>query len=100
MIDPNSRHAASEIAVLVTPDGARIPYLRRRFIAAPTAFATLGEHLVADGDRLDAIAARHLDDPDGFWRICDANVALDPDELLVLGRRLRLTLPQGVPGPR
>lgn len=100
MSDPNSRYARTDIATLVAPDGTRINYLRRRFIASPTAFATVGEHVVADGDRLDAIAARHLDDPDGFWRLCDANAALDPDELLVLGRRLRITLPQGLPGAR
>ena len=33
------------------------------------------------GDRLDNIAARYLGDPEQFWRICDANGAMRPDEL-------------------
>ena len=33
------------------------------------------------------------------WRICDANGALRPEELTeLIGRRLRITLPEGVPG--
>ncbi len=38
-------------------------------------------------------------DPQLYWRLCDANVVLDPDELTrEAGRRLRVTLPAGVPG--
>ena len=40
------------------------------------------------GDRLDLITARTLGDPEQFWRICDANDALDPDDLAEPGRRL------------
>lgn len=75
-------------------------FLRRRFIAPPGAFAALTEHLVEDGDRLDRIAAQYTGDPDQYFRICDASGVLDPDELLVVGRRLRITLPEGLPGPR
>lgn len=75
-------------------------HLRRRFIAPPAAFAAIAEHVVEEGDRLDLLAARYLGDPDLGARICDANGALDPDELLVVGRRLRITLPEGLPGPR
>ena len=31
---------------------------------------------------MDLLAARYLGDHAGFWRICDANLALDPDELV------------------
>ena len=55
--------------------------------------------LVTEGDRLDNITAAHLGDPEQFWRICDANRAMRPDELTRgLGRRLRITLPDGIPG--
>jgi hypothetical protein len=54
---------------------------------------------VVAGDRLDNLAARHLGDPQQYWRICDANRAVRPDELIeTLGRALRITLPEGVPG--
>jgi hypothetical protein len=33
-----------------------------------------------------------------FWRICDANGAMQPEELTqTVGRRLRITLPEGIP---
>ena len=38
--------------------------------------------------------------PRQFWRVCDANAAMRPDELTeTIGRRLRITLPEGIPGP-
>lgn len=51
------------------------------------------------GDRLDNLAAQYLGDPELFWRLCDANSALHPEELTErVGRRLRVTLPEGIPG--
>ena len=44
--------------------------------------------MVAEGDRLDNLAARSLGDPLLYWMICDANSATDPDEL---------TAPAGLP---
>ena len=65
----------------------------------PEKFEMIQEHVVADGERLDNIAAQHFGDPELFWRICDANRAMQPDDLLtVIGRRLRITLPEGIPG--
>ena len=76
-----------------------IVYLRRRFVPPPERFALLQEHVVTQGDRLDNIAAHYLGDPEQFWRICDANRAMRPDELTeTIGRRLRITLPEGIPG--
>jgi hypothetical protein len=96
---PNSRYHTTPTAVLVTAGARVITYLRRRFVPAPERFATLREHLVAQGDRLDRVAAQHLGDPELFYRICDANGAVRPDELVeVAGTRLRITLPEGVPG--
>ena len=39
-------------------------------------------------------ATRTLGDPEAFWRVCDANDALNPGELEQAGRRLRVPLPQ------
>jgi hypothetical protein len=34
-----------------------------------------------------------------FWRICDANRAMRPGALTeTIGSRLRITLPEGIPG--
>ena len=94
-----SRYALTEVATWAAPGGRLIPYLRRRFVPSPDRFALLEEHLVVDGDRLDRLAAEYLGDPEAFWRICDANGAVRPEELTeTAGRRLRITLPEGVPG--
>jgi hypothetical protein len=96
---PNSRYYAVPLATLVGDDGAPIRYVRRRFLPDPDALAQIGEYVVTPGDRLDLIAAATLQDPELFWRLCDANRCLHPDELTaILGRRLRITLPEGVPG--
>jgi hypothetical protein len=96
---PTSRYADIEVATLQVADERKIAYLRRRFLPAPEDFALLREHVVHGGERLDQIAAAHLGDPEQFWRIADANGAIAPEVLTdVVGRRLRITLPAGVPG--
>lgn len=96
---PTSRYHAISTARLTTASGKTLVYLRRRFVPPPERFALLQEHLVTEGERLDAIAARYLGDAEQFWRICDANGAIRPEELIeTVGRRLRITLPEGIPG--
>lgn len=96
---PESRYHGLAIAALTQPDGTTIAYVKRRFVPPPESFALLSEHLVLAGDRLDNLAARYLGDPLQYWRICDANRAMRPDELTeTAGRRLRITLPEGIPG--
>jgi hypothetical protein len=99
MFGPNSRYYLTPTARLVREDGTEVVYLRRRFVPSPERFALLEEHVVSDGDRLDLIAHQYLGDPEQFWRICDANGAMRPEELIEeTGRRLRITLPEGIPG--
>jgi hypothetical protein len=94
-----SRYHEILTATLELPDGITIVYLRRRLVPPPERFALLQEHTVTEGDRLDNITARYLGDPEQFWRICDANAAMRPEELMeIIGRRLRITLPEGIPG--
>ena len=93
-----SRYYAIDTATLQTADGKTVIYLTRRFLPSAGRFALLQEHTVTQGERLDNIAAQYLGDPEAFWRICDANDAMRPDELTeALGRRLRITLPEGIP---
>ena len=96
---PTSRYYNIETATLETPDGRTLIYIRRRFVPPPERFSLLQEHLVVQGDRPDNITARYLGDPEQFWRVCDANRAMRPEELTeTIGRRLRITLPEGIPG--
>jgi hypothetical protein len=96
---PGSRYHGLAALTLVRPDGTRVAYMQRRFIPRPEDLALLQEHAVVQGDRIDNLAARYLGDPLQYWRIADANGAMQPAELTrVLGRRLRITLPEGLPG--
>jgi hypothetical protein len=100
MFPLTSRYHTTQTAQLETADGEPVVYLRRRFVPAPERFELLTEHNVTDGERLDNITAQYLGDPEQFWRICDANGAMRPDELTeTLGRRLRITLPEGLGTP-
>lgn len=96
----NSRYAATETATHTRSDGTEVAYLRRRFVPSPENFALLQEHFVVEGERLDVITAHYVGDPEQFWRICDANPVLHPEELTAApGTIIRITLPEGVPAP-
>jgi len=98
---PTSRYEATETATLVRPDGTEVPYLRRRILPQPEAFETVQEHRVMQGERPDTVAADAFGDAELYWRLCDANVVIRPDELTALpGKRIRVTLPATVPGGR
>lgn len=97
----NSRYQTTPSATMRDATGEEVAYLQRRFVPQSSTFSLLRLHTVvaSERSRLDNIAARELGDPELFWRLCDANGALDPDELtLHPGRRLRITLPAGIPG--
>jgi hypothetical protein len=96
---PTSRYHAVGTARHVLPGGGEVVHLRRRFIPPPDRFHVLHEHLVIEGERHDTLAAQLLGDPEQFWRLCDANAVLFPEELTETpGRRVKVTLPEGVPG--
>ncbi|MCK4791232.1 MAG: hypothetical protein KAV87_46295 [Desulfobacteraceae bacterium] len=98
LFPPTSRYHNIETATLETADGKEIVYLKRRFVPGPDRFTMLQEHSVVEGDRLDNITALYLGDPLQFWRVCDANNAMYPPDLTAeIGRRLRITLPEGIP---
>lgn len=97
----DSRYHGSSTLTYVTASGQSISYLARRFVPQPGSpnFATVAQHAVRQGDRLDLIAAKYLGDPLIFWLICDANGTIDPDKLVETpGTVLNITTPQGVPG--
>jgi hypothetical protein len=83
-----------------TPDADAIAYVSRRFLPSGDEFDLLQLHTVREGDRLDNITAQYLDDAEQFWRVADANEAMSPFELTdTVGETIRITLPQGIPGP-
>lgn len=97
---PSSRYQSTPLATFVDAAGTEIVYLRRRFVPQTSSFALLRYHTVtaAERGRLDNVAATELGDPELFWRLCDANGALDPNELTQTpGALVRVTLPAGIP---
>jgi hypothetical protein len=96
VFEPTSRYATVDDALLgVAELGGTtrlIRYKRRRLVPGTGDDATLLEHQVVQGDRLDNLTARHLGDPTLFWRVCDANLVLHPRELTeVPGRVVRIS---------
>jgi hypothetical protein len=96
-----SRYDGAQVAYVCVEDGAggerEVAYLRTRTPGPAAADLATGNsagappiagpppiawHRVAADDRLDLLAARYLGDPGASWRICDANLALDPDALV------------------
>ena len=68
---------------------------RRGEALAYRKLATLVEVTLSDGDRLDLIAARTVGASEHFWRICDAENAMNPFDLEAEpGRRLRVPIPR------
>ncbi len=95
MFDRSSRYYALPDAVYEGPDGHPIAYKRRRFLTQGDRMPLLAQVSVGAGDRLDLIATRTLGAPEHFWRICDANNALNPFDLTdEIGAILRVSPPQ------
>ena len=96
MFDKSSRYFTLETTTMTVsdPDGGtrEVRYVRRRIIPPSENLTTLLEHTVAQGERLDNITARYLGDPTQFWRVCDANDVLQPEELEETGRVIEIAL--------
>lgn len=96
----SSRYFNVALKQFTDGNGRTVAYVARRFLPPPEAFALLQERAVVERDRLDNIAADVFGDAEQFWRLCDANAAMFPDDLVaVVGTVLRITLPEGIPGP-
>ena len=95
MFEPTSRYYNIETVSRVQPDGRVVAYKRRRFLPRGEALLALMEVEVGQGERLDVLTARVLADPEQFWRVCDANNAMYPPDLVAqYGQRLRVPAPQ------
>jgi hypothetical protein len=97
---PTSRYAAVAVEAWDAGTGdPPVPYLSRRFCPRPERFAVLHELRVVEGDRRDVLAWRQFGDAELWWRLADANSVIDQRDLTApVGRTLRITLPEDVPG--
>lgn len=67
---PASRYFMAPTQQFQQPNGQTVTAL---VIPAPRSPAPVGYHPRAVGDRLDLLAVKYLNDPTGFWRLCDTN---------------------------
>ena len=97
---PTSRYVAVGVDAWDPGNGdPPVPFLRRRLCPRAERLSLLYEVAVVEGDRRDVLAARHVGDAALWWRLADANGVVDPRTLTErVGRRLRITLPEGVQG--
>lgn len=101
MFSQVSRYANLPLKQWTTPDGRQISYVSRRFLPPADQFDLLLLHTVTESDRLDNVTAEYLNDPQQYWRICDANEVMSPFDLTDrVGNKIRITLPQGIPQPK
>jgi hypothetical protein len=93
MFFKGSRYAEVGEHAIIDDQGRVCRYNKVRFI--PATPAERG-HRLAQGERLDHLAQRYFRDPERFWRIGDANLALWPDDLVAEPNRIILIpAPQG-----
>lgn len=96
MADPNSRYASSKRLVYRDRDGRPVSYLQPRRCPQGSEIPAQGYVAVTAADvmRLDLVAARALKQPLQFWRLADANDAMNPLGLVAApGRTLKIPQP-------
>jgi hypothetical protein len=95
MFDTTSRYFSITTFTLTRPDGQIVAFKGRRFLPQGKSLPLLVETPVVQGDRLDLITTRTLGDPEQYWRICDANDCMNPEDLTSeSGHTLRVPIPQ------
>jgi hypothetical protein len=77
----------------ITDSTGRVLLYKKIRVIPPT--QGLVGYSVSQGDRLDQIANRSFRDPQRFWRVCDANEAMWPDDLLLVGQILEIPPSEG-----
>ena len=94
-----SRYHNIETAMFDGLDNQPIVYLKRRFVPPPEQYFSAQQHIVQQKERLDNITAKYLIDPEQFWQVADANLAMKPQELTeATGRKLRIPQGTGISG--
>jgi len=97
MFDVTSRYYNLQTTEFISASGDVTAYKRRRFLPQGSSLPLLVELSVVSGDRVDLIAARTIGASEQYWRIADANDAMNPRTLTEeAGRVLRVPVPQVV----
>ena len=78
MFDKKSRYAKVETYAVKDKRGRTVQVVPVPGVPQQT---IIGYHLLKQGQRLDHLAGKYLNDPAGFWRICEAKDVMQPEML-------------------
>ena len=92
MFFKGSRYEKIDTNKITDSSGQVFVYKKIRLI--PSTVGVIG-YTVKEGERLDQIANNTFRDSQRFWRICDANLAMWPDDLLLVGLTLEIPPSEG-----
>jgi hypothetical protein len=70
MFDIKSRYAGLTTYALLDQRGRTVAVVS---VPPPPRDVLLGIHVLRQGERIDHLAFRYLENPAGFWRICEFN---------------------------
>ncbi|MEJ2664751.1 MAG: hypothetical protein P8107_12035, partial [Spirochaetia bacterium] len=78
MFENNSRYAKLKPYTVKDHKGREIQVVP---VPPPPAEQPLGRHRRKQGQRLDHLAYKYLNNAEGFWRICEVNDVMLPEAL-------------------
>jgi hypothetical protein len=78
VFSPGSRYEKQQTYTIRLRNGREVTVVK---VPEPLTTPLFGYHRRLEGQRLDLIAAHHLRDATGFWRLCDANNTVVPNAL-------------------
>jgi hypothetical protein len=78
MFDDKSRYADLETYTVTDPRGRTVAVVP---VPDAPAEVSIGLHILRQGQRIDHLAYKYLDDPAGYWRICELNDVMLPEAL-------------------
>ena len=78
MFDDKSRYARLKQYQVTDNWGRKVVVVP---VPEPPDQRSIGRHILKQGQRIDHLAYKYLDDPAGYWRICVANDVMLPEAL-------------------
>lgn len=91
MFASDSRYAGQATYTVTLPGGTQVTAV---VPPLPGAVPLAGYAKPPSGERLDLVAVQYLNEPSGFWRLCDANNAMLAG---TLAARALIGIPAGGP---
>jgi hypothetical protein len=97
--DVDSRYYGLPVLTTSAATQDVVRYVSRRFVPDPKNLTPMGAYRIRQGDRIDIISGALLGKALSYWQICDANRAVEPDDVCAEpGTFITITLPASIGG--